>query len=69
MKRDYEFVLRALKNKDNKLNHYPALKKLVSLFKSKYHLTEHDCHLNGYVFYVFYSSLRFNLSLYMKPTL
>jgi len=58
MRRDYEFVLKSILNKDNNLNHYSALKKMVSLFKSKYHLTEHD---NFNYNYLFYSSLRFHL--------
>jgi hypothetical protein len=36
MKTDYDYVIKAIRNKGNKLIHYPALKKLISLFIIKW---------------------------------
>ena len=36
METDYDYVMGAIKNKSNKLIHYPALKKLISLFMIKW---------------------------------
>ena len=36
METDYDYVMAAIKNKSNKLIHYPALKKLISLFMIKW---------------------------------
>ena len=37
MKNDYEYVIKAIRNKDNNIIHYPAVKKLISLFKLKWY--------------------------------
>jgi hypothetical protein len=36
IKKDFEFVMRILKNKDNKSVHLPALKNLITNFKNKW---------------------------------
>ena len=36
MKTDYEYVIKAIRNKGNKIIHYPALSKLISLFELKW---------------------------------
>ena len=36
MKTDYEYVIRAIRNNDNKLIHYPALKQLINLWVKKW---------------------------------
>ena len=36
MKTDYDYVIKAIRNKDNRLVHYPALKKLISIFMIKW---------------------------------
>jgi len=36
MKTDYEYVIRAIRNKNNKLIHYPALKQLINLWVKKW---------------------------------
>jgi len=37
MKTDYDYVIKAIKNKNNRLAHYPALTKLISLFELKWY--------------------------------
>jgi hypothetical protein len=36
MKKDYEYVIRVIRNKDNKLIHYPAIKNLIDLWVNKW---------------------------------
>jgi hypothetical protein len=36
IKKDFDFVIRALRNKDNKLIHLPALRNLINNFKKKW---------------------------------
>jgi|TARA_R110000824_G_scaffold358939_1_gene546456 hypothetical protein len=36
IKKDFDFVMRVLKNKDNKLIHLPALQKLIKNFEKKW---------------------------------
>ena len=36
MKKDYEFVIKVIRNKENKLVHYPAIKNLVDIWKNKW---------------------------------
>lgn len=36
MKKDYDFVIKIIKNEENKLIHYPALRKLISLWETKW---------------------------------
>ena len=36
IKKDFDFVMRALRNKDNKLIHFPALRNLINNFKKKW---------------------------------
>ena len=49
MKEDYDYVIKALRNKDNKLIHYPSLKNLVSIFKTKWSLIRNKNRLNVYL--------------------
>ena len=46
---DYQYVIKALKNKSNKLIHYPALKNLISIFKTKWSLTRNKNRLDVYL--------------------
>jgi hypothetical protein len=46
---DYQYVIKAVKNKSNKLIHYPALKNLVSIFKNKWSLTRNKNTLEVYL--------------------
>ena len=32
MKKDYEYVIQVIRNKDNKLIHYPAVKNLIDIW-------------------------------------
>jgi len=36
MKTDYEYVIKVINNKDNKLIHYPAIKNLINLWVKKW---------------------------------
>ena len=36
MKKDYEFVLKVIRNKDNKLQHSDAVKKLINIWEIKW---------------------------------
>jgi hypothetical protein len=36
MTKDYEFVIKAIRNKDNSRYHFPALKNLISFFALKW---------------------------------
>ena len=36
MRTDYNFVIRVINNSDNNRYHYPAIKNLISLFKTKW---------------------------------
>ena len=36
MTKDYEFVIKAIRNKDNSRYHFPALKNLISFFVLKW---------------------------------
>ena len=36
---DYQYAIKVVNNKDNKLIHYPALKNLISIFGTKWSLT------------------------------
>jgi len=40
MKTDYEYVIKAIRNKNNKRIHLPALSKLISLFELKWDSTK-----------------------------
>jgi hypothetical protein len=46
---DYQYVIKALKNKGNKLIHYSALKNLISIFKTKWSLTGNKNTLEVYL--------------------
>ena len=49
MKEDYDYVIKAVRNKDNKLIHYPSLKNLISIFKTKWSLTRNKNRLDVYL--------------------
>ena len=36
IRKDFDFVMRVLKNKDNKAIHFPALRNLITNFKKKW---------------------------------
>ena len=40
MKIDYDYVIKAIRNKSNKRIHLPALRKLISLFELKWDSTK-----------------------------
>tara|TARA_R100000544_G_C2165203_1_gene29570 strand:- start:115 stop:300 length:186 start_codon:yes stop_codon:yes gene_type:complete len=56
MKTDYEYVIRAIRNKNNKLVHYPAIKNLIELWSKKWF--DHKEHK---VYDVYLHSLNINL--------
>jgi len=56
MKKDYEFVIRVIRNKENKIGHYPAIRKLINLWEYKWSgHTEHN------VYEIYLHSLKLNL--------
>ena len=56
MTNDYSYVLKVINNKDNKYFHYPAIKKLISIWKIKW---EHES--KGRYFDVYLHSLNTTL--------
>ena len=36
MKKDYAYVMKVIRNKNNTLRHYPALKNLISIWEIKW---------------------------------
>jgi len=56
MKKDYEFVIKVIRSKDNKLIHYPAVKNLINLWMTKW-LNQKD----NKVYDVYLHSLNINL--------
>ncbi len=48
MKKDYEFVYKVIRHKENNSLHYPALKNLVTLFLNKWNHKENNKILNVY---------------------
>ena len=56
MKEDFEFTIRVIKNKNNKLVHYPAIKQLIANWAFKW--KEHN---HTPVYNVYLNSLNLNL--------
>jgi hypothetical protein len=58
MKKDYEYVIKVIRNKNNKLQHYSALKNLIDLWKIKW---EGSKEYSKNIFDVYLHSLNINL--------
>tara|TARA_B100000768_G_scaffold71531_1_gene68565 strand:- start:382 stop:567 length:186 start_codon:yes stop_codon:yes gene_type:complete len=56
MKKDYEFVIKVIRNKDNRLQHYPAVKNLINIWMNKW-----SGHKEHSVYDVYLHSLNINL--------
>ena len=52
MRKDYDFVIKIIKNEENKLIHYPALRKLISLWETKWFKPFPDDVYNVYDIYL-----------------
>jgi hypothetical protein len=65
MKEDYEFVKRVLRNTDNKMVHYPAIRQLIKNFKIKWQriygdsiaVKRYEYHLRSLLWYTFSTSI------------
>ena len=49
MTKDYSYVLKVIKNKDNNIYHYPALKNLISIWKIKWKHKSKVSYFNDYL--------------------
>jgi hypothetical protein len=49
MTKDYLYVLKVIKNKDNNICHYPALKNLISIWKIKWKHKSKGRYFNVYL--------------------
>ena len=58
MKKDYEFVIKVIRNKENTRYHYPAIKNLISLFKLKWDIKKQN---KSNTYEVYLHSLKDNL--------
>ena len=63
MKKDYEFVIKVIRNKENKLVHYPAIKNLVDIWKNKWIGSKE---YNKSIYDVYLHSLKLNLKRSFK---
>ena len=63
MKKDYEFVIKVIRNKENRLIHYPAIKNLVDIWKNKWIGSKE---YNKSIYDVYLHSLKLNLKRSFK---
>jgi len=63
MKKDYEYVIRVIRNKDNKLIHYPAIKNLIDIWVTKW---KGSNEYSKNIFDVYLHSLNINLKRSFK---